>query len=381
MSHKDMSPSSLSRRLLCPGSYQQELGMPELPSSAGDYGTDMHSIWERLITSVELAQEYIQEMKIADKGDISTALEWSDELLDKHRPTVPHEVKVEHKLDLKFIGCRELSNGTADVLMFERFGDGLLVDWKFGNPMVPQEVLEWQLKAYAIGAMQEFGLKTIKGIVAFPKSKKEVVVLYEATYLDEYARQIKEIEARCFLPSPPLSPGHYQCSRCRAIGTCPAMQKIVLDAGNMTSPNVLKNPDRFPEMLDVAVQQQKYEKYIIKRAMDMLRSGAKIKNWRLENAGTPEWRTDVNFKEFLDFLKTTKGYTREAVYTKTGALRSISVVAKHMSEAGVLDVEEILKPYTKPGGKEQLVKTKEPIKIAGANFLSFANWAIPIHEQ
>ena len=291
MGRKDISPSSLARRWLCPGSYAQELGMPELQTDWSDYGRDMHKVFERIVSGVEVAKEYAQEMAIdASDKKMNEAIDWAYDTLQKDVPKKPHSIKIEHLLDLRFIGCRILEQGTADLLCYEQFGEGVLYDWKFGSPMVSDEVLAIQLKCYAVGALKEFGLTKVTACCIFPMSKKESRHVFEAQDIELYCKQIREIEARCFTEKPPLVPSKYTCSRCKALGTCEAASGVMRKVAAVSS-KAVNNPDRFTEVVEYAFTADIIGNNVRSRAISMLKKGKKIAGWKLDSNKTeiPRW--------------------------------------------------------------------------------------------
>ncbi len=222
MSRPLTSASNLHRRFLCPGSARLEHGLPEDDSEQSregqllhDYGA--HPEYDRSVLPPN-------QRDLLDRNDslIQTVLERVSGHLTDKEPSIRREVT--------------LSTGTADMIAIFLDDHALLInDTKFGFKIVERADLNLQLRAYAVGAFDLFGIDEKMNLTnrAFVSITQPRLAYEERITLAEYMpedieasrQQIAEILAASEKPDAPLVPGDVQCLYCKAKLICPAFQK------------------------------------------------------------------------------------------------------------------------------------------------------------
>jgi hypothetical protein len=216
--HHLMGPSSLARRVACPGSLAVERLLPAPPSSAAaDRGTRIHAYAATLIGN-----------PAAERPAEADAEEWAAALrcLEYARPLLlnPGDLYIEHRLEYRAMD-EVLYFGTCDVLLVDvANGTGIIVDWKTGGNPVPEADCNWQGAGYALAAMQMFNLHRV-AVVFFnpgPLCKQETSCTWSDR--DVLERAVLSIHRACEPPGAQLAMSN-QCQYCAGAywGVCPAV--------------------------------------------------------------------------------------------------------------------------------------------------------------
>lgn len=216
--HHLMGPSSLSRRVACPGSLAVERMLPAPPSSAAaDRGTRIHTYAATL-----MGNPATERPANADTEEWSAALR----CLEYARPLLqnPGDVYIEHRLEYRSMG-EVLFFGTCDLLFINMTHSiGIMIDWKTGGNPVPEADCNWQGAAYALAAMQMYNLHSVDVIFynPGPLCKQET----SCTWDDRNAleRAVLAIHKGCNTPGAQLVMSN-QCQYCAGAywGVCPAV--------------------------------------------------------------------------------------------------------------------------------------------------------------
>lgn len=205
--HHLYGPSSLQRRLICPGSARMESGLPDTDSDASIEGTRLHAV-----------------MAGSDNG------EWMDDeqreavdwCWDRVRTILSDYGHMLREVQLQLLNKQQnvLTFGTPDVIAWKPHQGAHVIDYKFGRADVPAPANNIQMAAYAAMVMQYTGASECTAHVLQPRLHR-----HESFTFHDCAGIVATIEgiiARCEAPDAPLVPGDEQCKYCKALLSCPA---------------------------------------------------------------------------------------------------------------------------------------------------------------
>ncbi|WP_173911070.1 DUF2800 domain-containing protein [Acinetobacter sp. Marseille-Q1618] len=264
-SHAKLSPSSAHRWMQCAGSLILEKDIADTRSEHADEGTAAHFLASECLEQVKNATDFLNCFIGIKKGNaywLDTAfddnqsrftvdLEMSENVqkyLDAVRSQADgNELLVEQRVDFSdFIGV-ENSFGTSDAVVLTA-NEIQIHDLKYGRGVKVNADDNEQLKLYALGALNNFGMfgdfKQVRQVIHQPRlghtseSVLTVEELYafaqEAKYQVNIIRSLEE-GLDCgdggsiadFESS--FNPGEKQCQWCKAKATCPALTQHVLE--------------------------------------------------------------------------------------------------------------------------------------------------------
>lgn len=339
MKHSPYGPSGASRWMRCPASVHHQDGSKE-PGKDALRGSAMHYVAEYCLGSeYTVPEDFIDELIDVDGTKVEFTAEMSDTVeeyleyaQDLIRQFPDATVKVEKPVSLEWFGSAYADvRGTADLIIDEKFGALINVDFKSGvhgvDPDTPQ------LKLYAIMAAGEL-LETYEEIrcVIIQPNDKYGEVYKEAVFLPEELLQwlkdevIPAIE-NSLSDSPSYNPSETACRWCDYAGRCPAQNNFALALADEQFSNFEVcepvNPDD-PSTIDTdrmgyLLEQSKFLKTWIEAvestALSRMERGEHIPGFKLiETEARWKWTSDVDVEKELyekvklkkkDILKTT----------------------------------------------------------------------------
>lgn len=183
--HSLYSASSMERTLGCPGSISLIKKAPKAKDNVHSVrGTNTHTLIEFIIKEGEHhlytsdAKEFKEFIQYDDQMHISAKVavlflkeeyaRWVDRV--GHKP----KVLIEQKLPLNDL-LKEDCGGTADMIMYQYFGDLHVIDYKNGKSIVEPRQNK-QGMTYALGALEKFGwdFKSVTITIIQPNARHEV---------------------------------------------------------------------------------------------------------------------------------------------------------------------------------------------------------------
>ena len=279
MQHSLMGPSSLERRALCPGSYHAEKALPEAESSAAaKEGSRLHAL-----VAEALKGNPADELPDVVRDCVAFA--------EKIRPENA-AVMVEETIPL---GCihEAIEMGTPDLAYAVPFGDGVVVDWKFGHREPEPASSNPQLAALAVGLADLHQLTAVTVHVVCPVLGKVSSHRFEEDGLAKVRAILRDVVEAATAPWAPRVPSEKACRYCRAAATCHAVLAGAERLPVAKAPADLQ-PAELGKLLRFAKVVKEWAGKLEQRAVEMAVAGAEIPGWALA-AGRPTrvWRDSV----------------------------------------------------------------------------------------
>lgn len=311
--HCELSPSSASRWMACPGSVRMSRGIPRRSSVHADEGTLAHELAEqclregtkpaqflgRTINGFEIDQDFVDALTVY--------VSYVRELVSRS-----WAAEFEVPISLQTLNPPAPMHGTCDAMVLA--GTTLhVIDLKFGRG-VPVEVKDnKQLRYYALGAW--LSLKSATSVqAATPQSIAITIVQPRSRHADgpvrtevltplellDSALDLLDAAALALEPDAPLVPGS-QCRWCPAHGTCPAARDSALAVAQqefLEPPSAPPAPSSFSDEQIGALlyrfdQVEAWMKAVRDHAYARLEAGAPVPGWKLvEKRPTRKWVDD-----------------------------------------------------------------------------------------
>lgn len=306
--HCELSPSSASRWMACPGSVRMSRGIPRRSSVHADEGTLAHELAEKClrdgsdpaqflgscIDGFDIDQDFVDALGVyVAYVRALVAVSWSSHF--------------ELPISLDAINPPAPMRGTCDAIT--QVHDTLhVVDLKFGAG-VPVEVAgNKQLRYYALGAY----LMVSQGTPAVPINRIEITIVQpRARHADGPIRtevltpfelldsglDLLEAAEAALRPDAPLVPGS-QCRWCPAHATCPAARDSALAVAQqefLEPPAAPPAPASFSDEQIGALlyrfdEVEAWIKAVREHALARLTAGAAVPGWKLvEKRATRKW--------------------------------------------------------------------------------------------
>ena len=237
--HAELSPSSASRWMACPGSVRLNRGLPDTSSSFADEGTDAHELAAMCLTQGLPASAF--EGQTMGRGNVvNTEMVLAvQDYLDYVRNLVAvtgGELLVEQRLPIDHLTGEDDAHGTSDVVIL---AEPLLidVDLKYGRGVPVEADNNPQLQIYSHAAMREFSalgdFTTVQMVIHQPRLGAVSEWTQSAGDLEAFALEVKQAAIAAADPDAPLVPGDKQCKFCKARATCPALAAHVQEIVGM----------------------------------------------------------------------------------------------------------------------------------------------------
>jgi hypothetical protein len=253
--HHPCGPSTLRRRELCRGSLAVEKDLPDVPNTDSLRGTRLHS----LIADVILRKE----TEAANPEEQAIVQDMYDFCQDRCF-FYPGLLRVEHPLEYKK-DEKVLFHGTCDVLAINPdTKTGIIIDWKTGfRDLTPAED-NVQGAAYAIAAMQMYGLDVVTVVFYNPVIHQKTE--YDFSWSANLNRSIEKIVIDAENGEGMLCPGEEQCMYCKGAlhGTCPAFRGIATGLYEVAKRQPLEMISTMPDqtLVDVVEKGKLISKFV-----------------------------------------------------------------------------------------------------------------------
>lgn len=261
--HAVLSPSSADRWMTCPGSVPLTEGMADTSSDYAAEGTAAHEIAALCLTSGTDAAAYVGRIVEVSNPDKVREIEITADMAEHIQVYVDHvrnrvadwtnlgatvTLEVEQRVPIGHLTLEDGAEGTADTVIIAELPDSRVVieviDLKFGRGVEVQATDNRQLRLYALGAIEKFGMvwtfTDARVAISQPRISRTPAE-WDLTMPDlvEFGQEVKRAAhnvraARlCFtgdtggFAEKYLSPSEKGCKWCKVKGSCEALAKHV----------------------------------------------------------------------------------------------------------------------------------------------------------
>ena len=259
--HATLSPSSADRWMTCPGSVPLSEGIVDTSSEYAAEGSAAHEIAALCLTSGSDAAAYVGRIVEIDTREI----EITDDMAEHIQVYVDHvrsrvadwqalgatvTLEVEQRVPIGHLTGEEGAEGTADAVIIAELPDVRtaieVIDLKFGRGVEVEATDNRQLRLYALGAIEKFGMvwtfTEARVAISQPRlSSKPAEWEVSIEDLQAFGQEVKRASAQvaeariCFAKESPefdlfLQPSEKGCKWCKVKGTCKALAQHVATA-------------------------------------------------------------------------------------------------------------------------------------------------------
>lgn len=236
--HAELSPSSASRWMQCPGSVALCRDMPDSASSHAAEGTAMHTVAELCLTKGTRAADYIGTVfprdgfSIKFNADLAEAVQRYVDYVNDVAAANFGELLVEQRLSISEVTGEAEAYGTSDAVIL--MGDEIcIIDLKGGMGVPVDADDNPQLMIYALAALNEYSLvndfKTVRMVIHQPRLYKVSEWVIPVEQLLAFGKEVAMASAATRMAEAPLHPSDKACRWCKAKATCPAVAKEVYE--------------------------------------------------------------------------------------------------------------------------------------------------------
>lgn len=226
--HAILSASSAHRWLRCPQSARINAALPDTPSEAAREGTKAHALAEKALTEWLRGKKDAPVQVETEDAEMAEAVkQYTAICIEKinaaYKASPDAKVFVEHELD--YSRWVPEGFGTGDMVLIS---DAALevVDFKYGKGVKVEAEGNEQMRLYALGMIDEFGLlygaKTVRMTIVQPRldsvETSEMRVQDLIAWIEKKATRIHE----AWDGSGNREPGEH-CRFCKAKATCRAL--------------------------------------------------------------------------------------------------------------------------------------------------------------
>jgi len=403
-SHAILGASSASRWLACPGSVREIAALPasdrNRTSTYADEGSAAHTLAERCLRhnsnpSSEIGNKIpgeLQEWEVTEEMAEAVQVYLDEAYYHIDRFGGPVECFVERSVQPL---DRDDMWGTADAIIYEHFGELVVIDFKYGKGVVVETDWNDQMMYYGLGALHEIGYDDVSRVtlvIVQPRALHAEGVVrrwsLDKEVLREFADQLASGANATKDPEAPLKSGKH-CRFCPVAATCPAMRAVVMQTASddfADLPDVIEEPKAHvslpdpqdPEQLGRAMQIVPLLDFWVSEVRSMvqrrLEYGQEVAGYKLVRKKSNRQWQDADDVERR--LRNMKGVGTDDIYTKK--LRSPAQLEK-VSGLGDKPAERkkwVAKYAHKPKGGLTVAVEQDPREAIEAPLLT--DFASPV---
>jgi hypothetical protein len=307
--HAPIAPSSLARTVQCPASVGMSLRYPEAGQGADAAAGDAsHWVGQMALSAGyrSAAGEQAPNGMTLDAEMIEGAEMYADEVLHTAAERgIPRDaIRVEKPVQIPRIHAQ--CWGTPDAHAWVMGGPPtlLLWDYKFGHRWV-DEFENWQLMAYAIGAISATGYHdlevTVEARIVQPRAFGAAGPIRVWRFAASDVRAMVNIAAMAATealgPEPRMRVGP-ECRDCLARHACPALQRAAQDACDQAMRGMPIDLDEAALGLELRLMRRAQDLLAARvdaleqQALSLVRSGKRVPHWRPDRSsgGRTVWK-------------------------------------------------------------------------------------------
>ena len=319
--HALLSASSAHRWLHCPPSALVSATYKETASEFAAEGTLAHEVAEAFAKSEKITLEEVEKTPggvYVTQEMIDCATEYSD-YIQEHIKTSTPTVLLEQRVD--FSPWVPEGFGTCDCIILE--GDTMtVIDYKYGKGVAVSATDNPQLRLYALGALNDFG-------IAYDVTKVETHIFQprlnnvdrETMTADEllaWGETVKPIAQKAAKGKGTYKAGAH-CKFCPHAGKCRTLTNLCTEkvtAYGISAKAPTLAPHEVAEVLELEPIFNLWLKRVKAQALDTLMAGGQVPGFKaVLGRGSRQWADDLRVQEVLNDF----GYSKED-YTETKLL-------------------------------------------------------------
>ena len=344
--HALLSASSAHRWLECPPSAVANEAYPNQDTVFTNEGTLAHEVAEFMARNGYYSKKDAVEGVTVEM--VNCAKEYAD-YIEEQKNSNDAIVLLEQRVD--FSPWVPDGFGTCDCIIIQN--DTLsIIDYKFGQGVVVSATDNPQMKLYALGAMNDYGIaldvKKVELHIFQPRLNNISTDNLTVDELMEWAEKtVKPVAEKAVLGKGKYSPGEH-CRFCQHGGKCRALTKMCteyLDTHGLRVALPVLAPHEVADVLRMEPMISLWLKKVKEQALSTLMDGGEIPGYKVvAGRGSRSWADDLEVAQALR----ASGYSDEEI-TKTTVLS----VAAMEAAIGKKKVAEIV-------GGQILVNTGSP---------------------
>ena len=270
--HARLSPSGASRWMACPGSVVLEAAYPDKGSVYADEGTAAHTLASYCLDDNMHASEYLGEAILVGERRFPVTddtVRYVQSYVDLVREyAVGGTLLVEQRVPIGHLTGEEGAGGTSDAVVIKG-RELIVIDLKYGMGVQVYAEDNPQLKMYALGAYEEFGLlsdfDTVTMVIHQPRLNHVAEWTIPLSQLLAFGKEVSHaagvvaeaVSVADIGVDSYLNPGEKQCRFCKAKATCPALKAEVADIVHDTA-----TLDDFADLVPHAPDSQTGDNYL-----------------------------------------------------------------------------------------------------------------------
>lgn len=316
--HKDrahalLSASSAHRWLECPPSAVANEAYPNQDTAFTQEGTTAHEVAE-MIAGAQLFHTPIDYSSKVTHEMIECARDYAD-YIEEHKKSNDAIVLLEQRVD--FSPWVPEGFGTCDCIIIQ--DDTLtIIDYKYGQGVAVSATDNPQMKLYALGAMNDYGIaldvKKVELHIFQPRlnniSTDSLTVEELMAWADKTVKPIAEKAAK---GKGKYAPGEH-CRFCQHAGKCRALTQLCteyLDTHGLRVAIPVLAPHEVADVLRMEPMVTLWLKKVKEQAMTTLMNGEELPGYKLVEGklGNRKWADELQVSTTL----ITAGYTREDI--------------------------------------------------------------------
>ena len=320
--HKDrahalLSASSAHRWLECPPSAVAAEAYPDKETSFAHEGTLAHEVAEFMARNGYYSRDNAKEGVTVEM--VTHAKEYAD-YIEEHKKSNDAIVLLEQRVD--FSPWVPNGFGTCDCIIIQ---DETLtiIDYKYGQGVLVSAEDNPQMKLYALGAMNDYGIamdvKNIELHIFQPRLNNISTDSLSVEELMQWAEKtVKPTADKAILGKGKYAPGEH-CRFCQHAGRCRALTKLCtefIDTHGLRVALPILAPHEVAEVLRMEPIISLWLKKVKEQALSSLMEGGDVPGYKVvAGRGSRSWADDL---EVTNILKAS-GYKYEDI-TKTNLL-------------------------------------------------------------
>ena len=351
--HDACSPSSLARRLACPGSMAAEEGLPDLPSKYSEEGDIAHELLEALVGQGHRPKGYLDYPGMYTS--VKVAVDWVNKHIEDGYKLYC-EVRV---YPSSWLG-RDDTKGYADIVLVK--GDHAIVaDYKHGVGTVVDPIGNTQLLALAAGVVVDptihqpgSGTSSVSLVIIQPRAIRTESIRSWDLSMEELREECDVIKAGLAAMVPWATSAGPQCKHCKARMGCPARtgayNNLEVEANEMRSSGEEPSAELLAGILDRAPFTRAFLDDMAQLASARISQGVAVPGYKLiKGVGRRKW--GLEDEELMKKFKSMKLTLDECAPRKLGSPAQIEKIEK----LTIKQRANLTKLWCSTTGKDKLV--------------------------